>query len=330
MKLGIIGSGMIAEAFLPGIMSLSGVDVSAVLCTARSVEKAKNVCAKNGLPETVVTDNFEEFCMRHVDVAYIAVPNNLHLDYCMKCLEFGIHVIVEKPMVSNYTEAVVLQNIAREKRLFVFEAITTLYLDGYKKIHEWLPKIGEVKLVQAQFSQYSSRYDRFLAGEYFPVFDAEKSGGTLMDLNVYNLHFVVGLFGEPCSTQYLARMEKGVDISGIVLMRYNSFLASCIASKDCYDSNGAVIQGTKGRICVLGKMNSIGDIMLEQSCGTVEKCSGVAESVRHLDEFKTFFDAINRNDFGFCEERMAHSVSVAKVLTDARDSAGIKFPADFA
>lgn len=324
MNLGIISSGMIVEAFLPGIASIDGIDVKSIFVTTRSLGKGRELFEKNKI-EGLVTDDFTEFCNSCIDTVYVASPNDTHFDYCVKCLENGLNVIVEKPMTSNYDEAVALQKIMREKKLFVFEAITNVYLDVYKQIQNWLPEIGEVKLVQAQYNQYSSRYDRFLAGEYFPVFDIKKAGGTLMDLNVYNLHFVMGLFGEPNSVQYFPRFEKNIDISGIVLMDYGNFLASCIASKDCYDVYGTVIQGKNGIIGTCGKMNCLGDAYLELRDGTKKKIKGVFEKERHIDEFKTFLSAINRNDFNFCEERMKHSVSVCKVLTEARKSAGIIF-----
>ena len=57
---------------------------------------------------------------------------------------------------------------------------------------ELLPRIGRVKLVQCNFSQYSSRYDAFCAGETPVSFDPECAGGALMDLNVYNISYIVG------------------------------------------------------------------------------------------------------------------------------------------
>ena len=59
-----------------------------------------------------------------------------------------------------------------------------------------------MKLVQCNFSQYSSRYDAFCAGETPTSFDPARAGGALMDLNVYNISYVVGLFGEPNQVHY--------------------------------------------------------------------------------------------------------------------------------
>lgn len=73
--------------------------------------------------------------------------------------------------------------------------------------------MGDVKIVQLNYSQYSSRYEAFKQGQIAPVFDPKKAGGALMDLNVYNIHFVAGLFGEPKAVHYYPNMKKGVDTS---------------------------------------------------------------------------------------------------------------------
>ena len=111
-------------------------------------------------------------------------------------------MILEKPFTVTYEEAKKLAELARAKGLVLFEAITNQYNANYEKVRELLPGLGDVKIVQLNFSQYSSRYEAFKQGNIAPVFDAAKAGGALMDLNVYNSHFVVGLFGEPKAVHY--------------------------------------------------------------------------------------------------------------------------------
>ena len=60
---------------------------------------------------------------------------------------------------------------ARARGLFVYEAVSTLYLPNYLRIKEWLPRIGTVKIVTCNYSQYSSRYDAFCAGTVLPAFN---------------------------------------------------------------------------------------------------------------------------------------------------------------
>lgn len=86
-------------------------------------------------------------------MVYVAVPNFLHFEYCKKALENGYHVILEKPMSSNLKEANILKQLSEEKERFLFVAVTTLYLENYRKIQEWLPRIIEIKIVQSQYSQ---------------------------------------------------------------------------------------------------------------------------------------------------------------------------------
>lgn len=322
MKLGVIGSGTIVQEFLPHLRTLPEVQITALLSTPRSLEKAKAL----GVPCT--TDRFEEFLSAGLDAAYIAVPNHLHFQYIKQVLEAGLHVIAEKPITSNDREALALQALAQEKGLLLFEAITTLYLGNYQKIREWLPRIGTVKLVQSQFCQYSRRYDRFMAGEVLPVFDPAKSGGALMDLGLYNLHFIMGLFGPPLAARYRPNLEKGIDTSGVLTLEYPGFQALAVCAKDCAGSVGGIIQGTKG--CIRSSMspNLVGEVVLELNDGTREAFDDGQAAARCLPEFRAFARAIEANDAAFCQTMLEKSIAVSQVETAARLAAGIRFAAD--
>ena len=149
---------------------------------------------------------------------YVALPNNLHFSFAKEALLAGKHVILEKPFTVTYEEAKEIAAIAREKKLYLFEAITTQYNPNYHKMKELLPRLGDIKLVALNFSQYSSRYDNFKKGIISPSFDPNNAGGALMDLNIYNIHFVAGLFGKPLKVRYCSNMERDVDTSGILVM----------------------------------------------------------------------------------------------------------------
>ena len=75
------------------------------------------------------------------------------------------------------------------------EAVPTTYLPNFEILKESLGKIGKIKLVQGNFSQYSSRYDAFLRGEMPNIFNPDFAGGCLMDINFYNVYLNVALFG---------------------------------------------------------------------------------------------------------------------------------------
>lgn len=326
MKLGIVGAGTIVVEFLPKLVKLEGIEVLGVLARPSSKERVEQLCTECGVPHTVVS--FGELCALGIDTAYIAVPNHLHFDYCKQALECGLNVIVEKPMTSNDYEAKKLKELAEEKDLFLFEAITTVYLDSYRKIKEWMERIGAVKLVSCNYSQYSRRYDAFKEGNILPAFDPQKSGGALMDINLYNLHFVMGLFGCPNEIKYYANIERGIDTSGILIMRYDGFVANCTAAKECSAPFSFVIEGTEGYISIKYPPNVIGEATLTLNNKITESFAEPMAANRVIPEFEYFIRAINTKDRDFFSERIAASIAVSEIQTKARLEAGIVFPAD--
>ena len=119
----------------------------------------------NGETETGVTIHFMD---ESFDTVYIALVNSAHYSYAKQALLAGKHVIVEKPLVSSYAEARELSDIASEQNVFLFEAIMLRYSANYASIVKNLEKVGEISLILANYSQYSSRYDAYLEGKVYP------------------------------------------------------------------------------------------------------------------------------------------------------------------
>ena len=325
MKLGIVGSGKIVQEFLPWLASCRAFEVAALCSTQRSADKAAALCAQYGVP-LHVTDYGQ--LLAAVDVVYIALPNLLHTSYAKAALEAGRHVIVEKPLAPCASEAAALAALAHRKGCFLFEAVTTQYLENYRKLRQLLPRVGQVKLVQCNFSQYSSRYDAFCAGQTAPVFDPQQAGGALMDLAVYNVSYIVGLFGEPQQVHYAANVEKGIDTSGILTMDYRSFKAVSIAAKDCAAPPRYVIQGTRGYLLQKSTANFCGPVTLHLNDGREEHFSLNGKRPRCAAEFEVIAHAIATGDQELCSGMLETSLAVSRVLTAARQTAGIKFPCD--
>lgn len=326
MKLGIIGAGTIVQEALPVLKMLPGLEIIAIQGRKESADKIEKICSANGIPNAVY--DFESLCRLGIDAVYIALPNHLHFSYSINALRHGKHVIVEKPIASNLNEALRLKEMAQAKKLFLFEAVTTIYLDSYVKLQEWISEIGEIKLVQSSYSQYSRRYRAFKNGERLPVFDPARSGGAMMDLNLYNLHLVLGLFGLPDHMNYYANTEKGIDSSGVLIMEYPGFHAVCVAAKDSNGIVGTVIQGTNGCIRTEMPANIIGKVTLELNDGSIQTFDGGQPEDRLIPEFTIFIDAISKGDYEYCYKMLDKSITVSRIQTAARLSAGISFPSD--
>ena len=325
MKLGIVGTGQIAEEVLPQLGDW-GWTAEALCGTPRSEEKVRQLCAAYNIP-LACTDYSAMLKEADVDAIYIAVPNFFHYSLTKQALEASHHVILEKPMTSHIRETEALSILAREKGLYLFEAISTLHLPAYQKVKEWLPRLGTIKLVSCNYSQYSSRYDAFRAGTVLPAFDPAKSGGALMDLNLYNLHYLIGLFGCPEKVSYHANLDRGIDTSGVLFLDYSTFQAISLAAKDSNAPATYVIQGTDGYIYLEEPANRFSSAALYLHDGTEERFQSDHTS-RLEPEFRFFAREIASGDHTKCYAQLDHSVLVSRILTEARLNAGIRFPTD--
>ena len=314
MKLGIIGSGMIVKDFLSFAHELLEIKLEAI--TARNIKNLKELQSKYNI-NNIYTDI--NLCLenKEVDTIYVAVPNNLHYSVAKKALEAGKNVICEKPFTLNYNEAVELFEIAEDKGLILIEAITNQYQKNYLDIKENIDNIGEIRLVECNFSQLSSRYEAFKNGILAPVFDKSKGGGVLGDLNIYNIHFVVGLFGKPNKVHYSPNIVNDVDTSGILLLEYDNFKVVCIAAKDTFNNSYVNIQGDQGIIKVIGPTNEVPNYSIQTKDNSIEENNNI-HSHRMFAEFKKFVEVINNKDFKFMNDQKEHTLNVMYIYEEAK------------
>ncbi|MGL5259035.1 MAG: Gfo/Idh/MocA family protein [Lachnospiraceae bacterium] len=318
MRLGIVGAGMIVGELMSISSNLKDTTFVAI-CGTKRREEAMRVFQEKYRVEHILFD-YDELLKMEIDTVYIGLPNQLHFEYAKKALEANKHVIVEKPFTDSYEDAVLLNNLAREKKLFLFEAITTLYFPNYYKIKEQISKLGNIKIVQCNFSQYSSRYDKFKEGIIAPAFDPRCSGGALMDLNVYNIHYVVGLFGRPKNVEYYPNVERDIDTSGMLILNYDKFQCICIAAKDCQAPSINLIQGDKGYLWLNTPTNTCEQFILNLNDGITLTFSENKKSHRMIDEFLVFEDQIRKKEYETCYKMLEHSLLVMEVLEKAREN----------
>ncbi|MDZ5588656.1 Gfo/Idh/MocA family protein [Enterococcus cecorum] len=321
MKLAVLGTGKIVQEFLPMIQQVTDVELVALLSTPRSLDKAKEMQAQYQVQE-VYTDYETLLGNATIDTVYVALPNHLHYQYTKAALLQGKNVICEKPFTLNAQQLQELIQIATEKRLILLEAITNQYLNNFLQIKKDLAQLGKIKIVECNYSQYSSRYDSFKEGKILPAFDPQKGGGALMDINIYNIHFVVGLFGKPEKVQYLANIERDIDTSGILVLDYGAFKAVCIGAKDSTAQIRSVIQGTDGSIEVLGATNEMPRYE-RRSKTEIEAVNANLDKHRMYQEFEKFTEVIDQKDLAFALEQLNHSLTVMQVVDQALESANL-------
>ncbi|MFV0559786.1 MAG: Gfo/Idh/MocA family protein [Enterococcus sp.] len=322
MKLAIVGAGMIVKDFLTISKDLPEIELVAISGTDKDKQTMNELQESYGITQ-VYTDFTDCLEKSEADTVYVALPNVLHYSFTKQALLAGKNVICEKPFTLTLAELTELESIATEKGKIVLEAITNQYLSNYQAIKASLPKLGEVKVIDCNYSQYSSRYDLFKEGTILPAFDPRMGGGALMDINIYNIHFVVGLYGMPQSVRYFPNMEQGIDTSGVLVMDYGHLKAICTGAKDSSAASRSTIQGNKGTIVVEGPTNTVPKYSEYFSKMPVSEKNEATHAHRMFDEFRIFNQVIDQMDRKFATARMTHSKQVMQIVEWALQDAGI-------
>lgn len=315
MKLAILGTGKIVQELLPVLEKLEIRPVS-LLSTPRSLDRGRDLCARYAIPG-LYTD-YDTLLEGEADTVYIGLPNALHFGFAKAALLRGKHVIVEKPMVTRPEEFSQLRALARERGVVLAEAMTLHYLPTLRAMKEDLPLLGEVRLACFNYSQYSSRYDAFLRGETPPAFDPQLAGGALMDLNVYNIHAVLLLFGVPRGAAYAPNLQRGVDTSGILTLDYGGMKAICMAAKDCQGPNRSQITGEKGWIEFDRPASLAEGYTLVPRSGEPVRRTFPAALHRMAPEFLAFREMVDRRQLSRADELLDVSQAAVQILWDAR------------
>lgn len=325
MKLGILGTGKIVKAVLPLIRELSLESVY-ILGRESNRRAAEELCQAYQLDRCFY--DYDQMLASDVDTVYVALPNALHFPYGKMAVEHRKNVIIEKPITANVRELEELAALASQRQVCLVEAMNIHYLPAYQKLKEHLPDIGRLRVVSMNYSQYSSRYDAFKRGEVLPAFDPEQAGGALMDLNVYNLHALVGLYGAPETVQYTANVERGIDTSGVLTLRYPDFVAVCVAAKDCKAPVCCTLQGDAGAIQIDSPMNQMTGYRFVSNDGRESVYTVENPGHRLSYEFREFLDMMENKDQKRISEMLQISLTVSRIMEQARRQEGVVFRND--
>lgn len=96
-----------------------------------------------------------------IDAVYVASPTYMHYAHSITMINYGKHVLCEKPVCSNREELDILIKAAKEQGVVFMEAMKNVHSPGFHAMMDNLHKIGTVRRVTIQYCQYSSRYDKF-------------------------------------------------------------------------------------------------------------------------------------------------------------------------
>jgi D-xylose 1-dehydrogenase (NADP+, D-xylono-1,5-lactone-forming) len=175
IRLGIIGTGLILNRFLPGAERSRAIDVVAV--ASRDGDRARSFAAERGIPkghgsyEALLADS-------NVDAVYIPLPNSMHHEWTMRSLAAGKHVICEKPYSTSAAEVDEAHDRADAAGLVLTEGFMWRHSAHALRFVDELPRIGELRTIRTTFSfQIETDKDIRLSRDL--------AGGSLMDVGTY-------------------------------------------------------------------------------------------------------------------------------------------------
>lgn len=321
MRIGAIGTGAIAKSMIPEFQRSDVLQCTAIY--SRKEETGRAMAEQFGIPK-VYTSLDAMLADPEIDMIYVGTPNNVHFRQARAALLAGKHVLCEKPFTPTAAEAEELISLAKERGLFLFEAITTAHHPNYALVKQQLPTLGPVKLVLCTFCQFSSRYPALLSGKVSPVLDPAFCGGALMDINLYNIHFAVGLFGAPEKVHYYPnRHSNGVDTSGVLILEYPGFLCQCVGAKDSAARNSAQIIGENGRM--EASPSSSNCQSLEIALRGQEPQYTVYEENPWYYEVQDIGRIIASKDYDACYAALETTLTVVTILEQARKAGNLGF-----
>jgi len=241
IKLGVIGTGRIANRFIREVEFVKGIKVTAVYNP--HLNSAEIFAQRHGI--NTYTNDLNVF-LRNIDAVYIASPHDTHYEYAKSSLINGKNVLCEKPSVLKKYQAEKLFNIAEKYGLVFMEALKTAYAPGFLQLIKEAKsgKIGEIRDVESCFTKITDTSLRELADI--------KYGGSFTELASYTLLPIIKLLG----TEYIGirfdsfTAQNGVDVYTKAYFKFKNAVATSKTGLGVKSEGQLIISGTCGYIRV--------------------------------------------------------------------------------
>jgi xylose dehydrogenase (NAD/NADP) len=221
MRLGLLSTARINEKLVAGARQARGVEVVAI--GSRDRARADAQAQALGVPRA--HDSYEALLADpDVEAVYVALPNSLHVEWSLRALGAGRHVLCEKPLSRHPDDVARAFDAAEHSGLVLAEGFMWRHHPQARRLVELLEQIGELRLIRASFSFLLDR-----AGDV--RLQRALDGGALMDVGCYCLSAARLLAGEPLAVS--AQQVRGADGVDVRLTGLLRFADDVLATLDC-------------------------------------------------------------------------------------------------
>ncbi|MET0981896.1 MAG: Gfo/Idh/MocA family oxidoreductase [Telluria sp.] len=243
VRWGILGTGKIARAFAEALKEVPDAVLAGV--ASRGQDKADAFASEFGAGAAY--GSYEELAAAtDIDLVYIGTPHPQHAANALLALRAGKGVLCEKAFTMNRREAEQVVAVARDKRLFLMEAMWTRFQPALLEVKRLIAsgEIGEVGQVTADLGFHAN------FGPEHRVFNPELGGGALLDLGIYPLSIAASLLGPVVEVRAQAQMgPTGVDVqTGFTLKHESGAMSVCSCSLLARTPCELTVSGTRGHI----------------------------------------------------------------------------------
>lgn len=312
-RIGIIGSGRIANRFVPETKVVNGAEVVAVLNPDR-IEADKF----SGTHKIIGYSNFDVF-IKKVDAVYIASPHLTHYDYVKRSILAGKHALCEIPFTLKKEEALELYNLADERDLVLMEASKTAFSPAFGHIVTLIKSgiIGDVVDVKASLSKMVEPPTREL--------DVEQAGGAMTEHAPLTVMAIIKLLGLNWhDVSFYTKRENGVDIFTKGIINYPHATSSFTLGIGVKTEGNLVISGTKGYVYVPAPwwLTSYFEVRYEdQTKNKKYFYSYDGEGLRY--EIQEFLSMIVNDRRSSYKLRRRESVAIAEIIEKYRNGENV-------
>lgn len=237
IKVGIVGTGRIAERFVPESEYVSYVKVYGVYDIDSF--KACDFADRHGILN--IYQSYEEM-LEHVDAVYVATPHLSHYGLTRQAIQQKKHVLCETPLVLNGLQAKELYHLAEENGVVLIEANKTAHSPAFNHLITMIKSgvIGDVVDVSASESKlWGDKFTREL--------DPEQAGGSMYEMGSYPLLPILKLMGIGYTNiNFYSKMKDGIDVYTRGVLRYPHGVCSFQLGMGVKTEGNLVVAGTKG------------------------------------------------------------------------------------
>ena len=322
MRVGIVGAGWIAEK---AAVTLNGMqDCEALAIGSRSLEKAEAFARKWGMPRAYGS-YAEVISDPEVDLVYVATPHSHHYDVTREALLAGKPCLVEKAFMANARQTQEILDLARERQVFLAEAIWTRYQPVVGMVRRLIAdgRIGEPRLITATLAYNMLHKQR--------IHRPELCGGALLDVGVYAINFVRMFTDSDIELMdgHCVKTETGMDLTNTVtLVLKNGLMANVQSSAACVGDNIGVIAGPTGNI-IIDNINNPQRVTLNGRDRSFVESFAVPRQVTGYEyQFAACRRALIDGRLEPLEMPHRETLYIMQLMDDLRRKWGVRYPMD--